>query len=458
MKRAIIIYLCIFVFMLSFTGCKFSGHEAPQSTGETSYTGTVEDPGSQITENGEGRESNESSKNSEDSKNKKNRENEENSMLTVSSNKSESLSKANNRFAWSIFKELNKEDADRNIFISPLSITSALGMALNGAEGSTKEAMETALGYKGMMREEINSGYKYLLERLKALDEKIKLNISNSIWIRDSFPVRQEFIDLNRDAYSAEIEVLNFNSPDAADTINNWIDDATEGLISKMIEPPIDPRTIMYLINAIYFKGIWSTQFDPGKTFDGTFHKYGGGNQSARMMDRKGEIEYLDEENYKAIRMPYGDGKTAMYCILPDEGEDINTFISEFTEEEWGNLKSGLLPMDDLIVQIPKFKMEYGIKELNSALTALGMGEAFQPVVADFSGIADDVWIDAVLHKAVIEVNEEGSEAAAVTVVEMRTTAIVEPITFIADRPFLFIIADDEEGTILFMGKLVSVK
>jgi serine protease inhibitor len=447
-KRSLIIYLCIFVFMLSSAGCTLSGRETPQNTEKTSYPVETEDPG-QATED---------PVQATEDLGQQITENEGIDVSTVSSKKSESLSKVNNRFAWSIFKELNREDADRNIFISPLSISSALGMALNGAESSTKEAMETTLGYEGMMRDEINSGYKYLLERLKTLDEKIKLNISNSIWMRDSFPVKRQFIDLNRDAYSAEIEFLDFNSPDAADTINNWIDDATEGLISKMIEPPIDPRTIMYLINAIYFKGIWTTQFDPEKTFDGTFHTYAGGNQSARMMDRKGETEYLDGENYKAIRLSYGNGKTAMYCILPDEGVDINTFISEFTEEKWESLKKGLLPVHDLIIQIPKFKMEYGIKELNGTLTALGMGEAFQPEVADFSGIADDVWISAVLHKAVIEVNEEGSEAAAATAVEMRTTSVAEPVTFIADRPFLFIIADDEEGTVLFMGKLVSLQ
>ena len=246
-----------------------------------------------------------------------------------------------------------------------------------------------------------------------------------------------------------------------SDTINSWIDSATEGLIDKMIEPPIDPLTIMYLINAIYFKGEWATQFEPEDTFDDTFNSFGGEKQSVRMMSRQGEIDYLDNGNYKAIRLPYGEGKSSMYCILPGEGEDINAFISEFTTEDWDSLRDGLTPMADLVVQIPKFKMEYGIKELNDALISLGMEEAFQPEAANFDGISDDVrdvHISSVMHKAVIEVSEEGSEAAAATVVEMRVTAIIEPLTFIANRPFLFIIADDEEGSILFMGKMASIE
>jgi serpin B len=146
-----------------------------------------------------------------------------------------------------------------------------------------------------------------------------------------------------------------------------------------------------------------------------------------------------------------------MYCILPDEDVNINTFIENMDFEKWKNIRENIDETDEVVLGIPRFKLEYGIKNLNNSLRALGMEEAFSEN-ADFSGIRDDVYISRVLHKAVIEVNEEGSEAAAATVVEMRETAAAEPLAFVADRPFVFVIADDETGTILFMGKLSDIK
>ena len=174
------------------------------------------------------------------------------------------------------------------------------------------------------------------------------------------------------------------------------------------------------------------------------------------MMSRKGKIEYGEVGKSKIVRLPYGNEKTAMYCILPEQDVKINDYIEEFSFEKWKELQESLSKNDDVILHLPRFKLEYGIKNLNDSLTALGMGKAFSDS-ADFSGIRDGIYISRVLHKAVIEVNEEGSEAAGVTVVEMQETAAMEPIMFIADRPFVFLIADDETGTILFMGKLMEV-
>jgi serine protease inhibitor len=362
----------------------------------------------------------------------------------------------NEIFAFNIFQKINSEDGDKSIFISPLSISTALAMTYNGARTTTAEAMAEALQYKGIELENLDIGYKNLLAYLNNVDPKVQLNISNSIWFRKGEEIRSDFLSTNKDNFNAYISEIDFQDIKAADTINDWISKATKSKIDKMIEPPISPDVIMYLINAIYFKGQWTKQFDKKLTFTGTFNKEDGKKQEVQMMSRKGKIEYGEVGKSKIVRLPYGNEKTAMYCILPEQDVKINDYIEEFSFEKWKELQESLSKNDDVILHLPRFKLEYGIKNLNDSLTALGMGKAFSDS-ADFSGIRDGIYISRVLHKAVIEVNEEGSEAAGVTVVEMKETAAMEPIMFIADRPFVFLIADDETGTILFMGKLMEV-
>lgn len=363
----------------------------------------------------------------------------------------------NSQFAFNIFKELNNEDSDKNIFISPLSISTALTMTYNGANSTTKEAMGKALEYEGIENTEISQSYNNLLNYLDNINKKVELNTANSIWIREGEAIKEDFLSNNRSNFNAEISELDFSKEASVDTINKWISDATKGKIDKMLEPPIDPNVIMYLINAIYFKGEWSNKFDTKNTYDYAFNTLSGNTQSVKMMNRTGKIEFKQGEDYKAVRLPYGNGNTSMYCILPDEGININTFIENMSIEKWKDIRDNISEVDEVKLGIPRFKLEYGIKELNESLASLGMEEAFSDQ-ADFSGIREELYISRVLHRAVIEVNEEGSEAAAATVVEVKESAYMEPITFIADRPFMFIIADDATGTILFMGKLLSVE
>jgi len=368
-----------------------------------------------------------------------------------------SLLEGNSLFAIDIFKKLNEEDANINIFISPISISTALTMTYNGAGSTTKEAMAKALKYDGIELETLNTGYKNILAYLNNIDRKVQLDVSNSIWIRKGEKIKEDFISANKENFYAQVSEIDFQDPKAADTINNWISKATKGKIDKMIDSPISPDIVMYLVNAIYFKGQWTKQFDKNLTFDGTFTTLEGKQKEVKMMSRKDEMEYGQVDNVKIVRLPYGNEKISMYCILPEEGININDYVQQFSIEEWNKLKNSLAKTEDVILQIPRFKIEYGIKNLNDSLTALGMGEAFS-MSADFSGIREEIYISRVLHKAVIEVNEEGSEAAAVTVVETTEGAAVEPVSFIADRPFIFIIADDETGTILFMGKLIDIE
>lgn len=364
--------------------------------------------------------------------------------------RNESLISSNKEFAWDIFKKLNEEDSDKEIFISPLSISSMLTMALNGAEGTTKETLIKGLMYDGISVNELNEGYAYLIDRTSNIDEKVDIEITNSIWIRNSFNVNQNFIDLNKIFFNADVEYLDFSDFSAAQTINNWISRKTRNLITNIIDPPIREDVMMYLINAIYFKGEWTDAFKPKNTFKTDFHAYDNNTDKISMMQRVGKIEYCTTDDYQAVRLPYGNKKTGMVVILPNS--DINEFIKNIDSNSWNKLLSQLKPVSDLNLQLPKFKMEYGIKELKKSLSELGMGIIFTDS-ADFSGIAEGLFINKVMHKAVIDVNEEGTEAAAVTVGEMTVTSVREPVSFIANRPFIFVIADNEEGNILFMGK-----
>ncbi|NLX77597.1 MAG: serpin family protein [Clostridiaceae bacterium] len=358
--------------------------------------------------------------------------------------------RATRKFAWNLFREINEEDQDKEIFISPFSVSSVLMMAYNGAGGTTRDAMAEAMYCEGIPIDELNEDYRDLISRLSSLDEKVKIEIANSIWSRQGFEIQKNFIGIGRNYFLSDVESLDFAEPGSANIINSWVAEKTHNLIPSVISPPIPDEVMVYLINAIYFKGEWTEAFKAERTFETDFHSYDGRKDRIQMMQKEDRIELAESNEYRAVSLPYGDKKTAMMVILP--GKDINQFIKNFDDEKWDAMLESLRPVNDLHLQLPKFKMEYGIRELNSSLTALGMGEIFSER-ADFSGIARDIYISSVLHKAVVDVNEEGTEAAAATVIEFETTSFIEPVRFIADRPFLFVIYDTGDRNILFVGK-----
>ncbi len=362
------------------------------------------------------------------------------------------ITTANNTFAFNIFRAINREDLENNIFISPLSISEALTMTYNGAKDSTQEEITSALAFGDLTKEEINSGYKYLNNYLNHMDDQIILEIANSLWIREGINIQQNFIDINQEVFNARVQELDFSKSEAEKIINGWIDQSTKGLITNMIKPPIPEEVIMYLINAIYFKGEWSNPFKATETMDDSFINGYGEEKTIKMMRMWDDILYMEEDNYKAVKLYYGDKKTSMTCILPDKTVDINTFIDSFDYEKWHTLQAELNSEEFVNLSIPKFRMEYGPKELSKSLVSLGMNKVFT-TQADLSGIYNGLFITDVLHKAVIEVNEEGSEAAAVTIIECGADSVREPITFVADHPFIFVIWDEEMGNILFIGK-----
>jgi serpin B len=362
---------------------------------------------------------------------------------------------ANAKFGFNLFNEIRKTEQDKNIFISPFSVSIALAMALNGASGETEQVMVNTLQLQGLDSESINAGYAGLRQTLLTSDPKVILTIANSLWARQDVPFKPDFLQRNTQFFGAEISTLDFTDPNTLKTINQWVNTNTNGKISKILDE-INPDAVLFLINAIYFKGIWQTEFDPLHTRDGDFHLATGGEKQVAMMTRTGDYRYYQnyEENFHAISLPYGDGRISMYIFLPRRESNLNTLLDNLNAESWENWMSQFREQEVLLV-MPKFKLEYE-KTLNTPLVSLGMDIAFAPGLADFSRMATleilgkNLYIGEVLHKAVVEVNEEGTEAAAVTSVGVRATSA--PPAFIVDQPFFFAIRDNDTKTVLFMG------
>jgi serine protease inhibitor len=383
-------------------------------------------------------------------------ENEDKNILEL--NDTEKLVvESSNVFGLKLFNEIVAAEGDSNIFISPLSVSMALGMTLNGAAGSTYEAMQSTLAWQNLSEKEINESYCHIIKLLVGFDPKVIFEIANSIWYREGFQVEQDFIDINKTYFNAEVSSLDFSNPSAIDIINKWVNDKTHGKIEEIIDE-IDAMVVMFLINALYFKGTWSYEFDEQLTHDDYFYLPDGSAKLCAMMKQKWEHDYFENDYFQAIDLPYGDGNFRMTVFLPQYGMSVNSLITDFTPENW-NLWMTSFDKDSVNIFLPKFKVEYKIK-LNDVLSEMGMGIAFAPGSADFSRIrkSGGLWIDKVLHKTFVEVNEEGTEAAAVTVVEIREISAGggEEIFMRVDRPFIFTIREASSNTILFMGKIVD--
>ncbi len=365
---------------------------------------------------------------------------------------------ADNRFAFKLFREVvAQSDPDKNIFISPMSIAMALGMTYNGARGSTRDSMQAVLELQGMDIQAVNESYQSLIALLRELDPKVEFAIANSIWYRNGLPVEQPFIDLNRSYFAAEVSALDFSAPSAAPTINQWVSENTGGRIDEIVESPIDPDLVMFLINAIYFKGDWAYQFDRAKTSDAPFRRKDGSTSTVDLMDSGEEMPlWLAYDGSNQIgELRYGGGPWRMTIVLPTAHDALPTVLDGLDEAQW-NSWTASLDSTDMSVMLPKFTMEYE-SSLKDVLGALGMGIAFEPGLADLSGIGGqpgDLYIDQVKHKTFLEINEEGTEAAAATSVGIRTVSL--PPSFRVDRPFFFVIREALSGSILFMGRIMD--
>ena len=368
-----------------------------------------------------------------------------------------------NDFAFRLFAEIARRSSpDSNLFVSPLSVAMALGMTYNGAAGTTATAMQGVLGLDGMALGEVNRAYQGVIALLRGLDPRVEFTLANSIWYRQDFAFEQAFLDTCRTYFDAAVQGLDFASADAAPTINRWVSDQTRGRIPSIVPDAIPEDMVMYLINAVYFKGDWVTQFDKTRTADGPFTLSGGAGVSVPMM-RFGSEAWVRSGGDAAVQvldLRYGGGAYSMTIVMPRDPGGMAALLAGLTRERWDAWIAGL-DSAQALVAMPKFTMRYGI-QLNDVLSALGMGVAFQPCGAGGADCADftrmrsvrDLFVSEVLHKTFVDVNEEGTEAAAATSVGMGVTSAPPLIT--VDRPFLFAIRERFSGTILFIGRMMN--
>jgi serpin B len=362
---------------------------------------------------------------------------------------------ANNRFGFNLFSQIVQQSSGENVMISPMSVAIALSMAYNGASGETQQAMAETLELQGMSLEALNHANAALKNMLETADPDVKLAIANSLWGREGTSFKADFLQRIRAFYNAEIASLDFNSPDAASMINSWVARQTADKIQGMVDQ-INPATVLFLINAVYFKGNWSDPFDPNLTSDRPFHLADGTEKQHPLMSRQDEYPYYETDQFQAISLPYGAGRLSMYVFLPRPTSSLSEFYQSLTSDNW-NLWINQFHRRSGSIQLPRFQFDYNTS-LNDALQAMGMAIAFDGR-ANFSAISDETtFINQVQHKTFIEVNEEGTEAAAVTSIEMARTSmpIGAPFQMVVDRPFFFVICDNQSDSILFMGSVMN--
>jgi serpin B len=315
--------------------------------------------------------------------------------------------------------------------------------------------MKSALAFGSASEQEINGSYKSLITLLRGLDPAIDFRIANSIWSRTGFPVKQSFIDATTSAFDAKVTTLDFASASAPATINDWVSTATAGKIPEIIDR-IGNDDVMFLINAIYFKGSWRERFDPADTRDAQFRGVAG-NQPMKLMHRNGKMGVLYTPDFIAVDLPYGNSAYTMTALLPAEGKSVDALAASLEGGAWASWMSQIRE-GTVDLYFPRFKLEWE-RMLIPDLESLGMRDAFVRGGADFSrlttGGGGNLFINIVKQKTYVDVNEEGTEAAAVTNVGIMLTSAPAPIRF--DRPFLFAIRERLSGTVVFMGKIVRM-
>jgi serine protease inhibitor len=368
---------------------------------------------------------------------------------------------SSNTFSQELFERVSREHREENVFISPFSVTAALAMTMNGADRETKEAIKNTLKLSDHTDEEINQAYKDLVGFLLSLDKTVIMNIANSNWSREGLTIKEQFLLTLMEYYDAEVHTVDFADPGTVNVINGWIEDKTQGKIKDMLDA-IPDSAVMYLINAIYFKAIWTYQFDENQTEDQPFHLLDGVEVMTPTMYSEGvTMGYFQNDNYVLLDIPYGNGQFSFTIVTTASGGGQAEF-DNLTQ----NLSIDLLTsmLEDTIQRttgfyLPKFKIEFK-ETLNEPLKEMGMTLAFDPGAADFSNLFEEtlpLFISRVIHQSTFEINESGAEAAAATVVEVVFTS-AGPSALRVDRPFIFMIREKHTNLILFVGKFVGNK
>lgn len=359
-------------------------------------------------------------------------------------------------FAFKLFSEANR-GLKENVLVSPFSAFSALSMTVNGAAGETLNQMATVLGVSPGKIDALNAHNKSVFAELNS-NKTVRLEIANAVYSDRSTPFKQEFINLCTSLYSAEAHVANFSDPQTVKTINDWCNQKTHGKIPSILDK-LSPEEKMVLLNAIYFKGAWQDQFEKMATNDDRFTTLAGVKKSVRMMHKQERFMFFQGEKFRSLLLPYLGRKQGMYIFLPDKDSDVSLFLSKLNEDNWKKWMRSFRSAE-VNLSLPKFKIAYS-QMLNGALSNMGMPDAFLKGKANFSNlISQPAWISRVLQKTYMDVNEAGTEAAAVTAVVMATeSAAMNPdpvIEFRVDRPFVIALVDKQTDEVLFLGTIVD--
>jgi serpin B len=362
-----------------------------------------------------------------------------------------------NEFGVELFTKVALEE-NKNLMLSPLSASTALTMLLNGCGGNTYDQLKETLKYpEDMSISEVNEVYKSLVNQLLNVDPKVKLALANAIFYRESFSVKSTFLNTMNSDFGARTEGLDFALPSALTAINKWASDNTNGKIPKVLDE-ISSDAVMFLMNALYFKGDWSYQFDKDLTSERPFFTTGGNSVSVSTMNGEVGSKVAKGDNYKAIELPYGRTNFTMAIIVPDE--TLASFNTSFTAEKWNAITStfdGQKEYGEMIVYMPKFKFSYE-KILNDQLQSMGLIDAFNSSMANLSGISNaSIFVSFVKQNTFVEVDEKGTEAAAVTTIGIELTSVPpQPEQFIIDKPFIFAIRERTTNALLFIGQVVN--
>jgi serpin B len=364
---------------------------------------------------------------------------------------------SSNDFGIELFRKVAETDP-KNLMLSPLSASTALTMLLNGCRDDNYDQLKGTLKYPSEMTiGEINEAYKSLIDQLLNADPLVKIALANAIFYRNGFTVKPPFLATMNTDFRATVEGLDFAAPSALSTINKWASDNTAGKIPKVLDE-ISNDAVMFLMNALYFKGDWSYQFDKSATENRAFHPDGGTTANVSTMNSEIGAKVVYGNNFKAVEMPYGRTNFTMIVIVPTE--TLATFYPSFTSEVWNSITSGFDEVDEygkLVVYMPKFKFSYE-KYLNDQLRAMGMVDAFIPFQANLSGISDEsIYVSFVKQNTFVEVDEVGTEAAAVTTIGVYTTSFPpQPTQFVIDKSFVFAIRERTTNTLLFIGQVIN--
>jgi serpin B len=365
---------------------------------------------------------------------------------------------ANTRFSIKLFTELYSQDSGKNLFVSPASVAFALTMTYNGAQGDTQRAMAQTLAVHELSLDELNSANAALKAQLDQASSDVQLSIANALWTKRELTFNPVFIQRNQDFYGAHVAALDVDDPRSPVMINSWVRRHTAGKITEIVDR-LDPATVMLLVNAIYFKGKWASEFDSARTQEQPFTLLDGHQKSHPLMIQSGRYPYYRGDRFQAVSLPYGSGRVSLYVFLPDEGVGLAGLIQKLSAERWATWMTQFHQTQGNLA-LPRFQISYEV-ELNHALTELGMGDAFDPNVANFEAVLSTpsrLYINSVKHKTFVEVNEEGTEAAATTSVDVFATSAMSQQTFtmIVNRPFFCALRDNETGTLLFVGTIVD--